>query len=110
MLTVTSTTPVPAGAVTVTDVAVLEVMPVAAALPNLTAVAPARFTPVIVTLLPPPSGPLAGLRWVTLGIGSPNASIWVPPADTSATLLRPLTATGTSLGDPWFRRRGCPRR
>jgi hypothetical protein len=40
---------------------------VAAVDPNLTALAPVRFVPVIVTLVPPPSGPAVGLTAVTVG-------------------------------------------
>ena len=63
VVTVTSTVPaVPAGAVAVTDVAVFTVKVVALVAPNFTAVAPAKFVPVIVTLVPPAVGPLVGLR------------------------------------------------
>ena len=39
----------------------------AAVLPKLTAVAPVRFVPVMVTNVPPTSGPLVGLIAVTVG-------------------------------------------
>ena len=48
-------------------VAELTVKPVAAAVPNLTAVAPVRFVPVMVTLVPPVVGPVVGLTTVTAG-------------------------------------------
>src|SRR5438067_58237 len=54
-----STTPAPAGEMAVTDVGVLAVM-VANLVPKLTAVAPARFTPVTVTTVPPPVDPWFG--------------------------------------------------
>nr|WP_263866878.1 hypothetical protein [Paenibacillus rhizovicinus] len=61
VVTVTSTVPeLPAGAVTVIDVAEFTVMPVAAVAPNVTAVAPDRFVPVNVTLVPPAVGPDCG--------------------------------------------------
>jgi hypothetical protein len=40
---------------------------VAAVLPNVTAVAPVKFEPVIVTLVPPEAGPELGLTPVTVG-------------------------------------------
>ena len=40
---------------------------VAPVAPNLTAVAPVRFVPVIVTLVPPAVGPALGLTAVTVG-------------------------------------------
>ena len=39
----------------------------AALLPNLTVVAPVKFVPVMVTLVPPDGGPLFGLTSVTVG-------------------------------------------
>jgi hypothetical protein len=39
----------------------------AVAVPNLTAVAPVKFAPVIVTLVTPPMGPLFGVIEVTAG-------------------------------------------
>ena len=59
--------PVPAGEVAVIDVAELTVKPVAAVAPNLTAVAPVKPVPVIVTLVPPAVGPAVGEIEVTVG-------------------------------------------
>ena len=68
VVTATSTAPaVPAGAVTVIVVALSTVTFVAAVLPNVTAVAPVKFEPVIVTLVPPEAGPELGLTPVTVG-------------------------------------------
>ena len=68
VVTVTSTTPVlPAGEVAVMDVAELTVKPVALFAPNLTAVAPVKLVPVIVTVDPPPAGPEVGEIAVTVG-------------------------------------------
>ena len=68
VVTVTSTEPVdPAGLVAVMMVALTTVTLVAAMLPKLTAVAPVKFVPVIVTLVPPAADPLAGLTVVTVG-------------------------------------------
>jgi hypothetical protein len=66
VVTVTSTTPLPAGAVAVMLVAPLSVK-VAAVVPNLTALAPLKFVPVIVTDVP--VGPDVGLTAVTVGTG-----------------------------------------
>ena len=60
--TVTSTAPVvPAGLVTVICVAVSLVI-VPAVWPNFTAVAPDKFEPLMVTLVPPAVGPELGSR------------------------------------------------
>ena len=47
--------------------ALLTVKPVAAVAPNVTAVAPEKFVPVITTVVPPEVGPEAGLIEVTAG-------------------------------------------
>ena len=68
VVTVTSTTPLlPAGEVAVMDVAELTVKPVALFTPNLTAVAPVKLVPVMVTDVPPPAGPEVGEIAVTVG-------------------------------------------
>ena len=65
--TVTSTVPaVPAGLVATIPVPESLVI-VAAVLPKSTAVALARFVPVIVTVVPPAKGPAVGLTLVTAG-------------------------------------------
>jgi hypothetical protein len=71
VVTVTSTTPEPAGAVAVIWVSELTVTLVAAVAPNLTDVAPVKPVPVIVTTVPPAAGPEVGLMPVTLGTGVP---------------------------------------
>ena len=63
----TSTVPVPAGAVAVIEVAELTVKPVALVTPNFTADAPMKPVPVIVTDVPPAVGPDVGEIDVTLG-------------------------------------------
>ena len=55
---------VPAGDVAVICVSELTVR-VAAVAPKLTAVAPVKLDPLIMTLVPPAAGPLAGLMEVT---------------------------------------------
>jgi hypothetical protein len=67
VVTVTSTVPVPAGAVAVIDVAEFMVIEVAAVLPNVTAVAPVKPVPVRVTEVPPAAGPYIGAMLVTAG-------------------------------------------
>ena len=62
----TVTVPVPAGAVILIAVAVLVLM-VAALLPKVTEVAPARFVPVIFTLVPAVVGPAAGEMLLIVG-------------------------------------------
>ena len=64
----TSTVPAPAGAVAVICVAELTVKPVAAVAPKVTAVAPLKLVPVMVKLVPPPVGPLIGVKAVTVGL------------------------------------------
>ena len=68
--TVTSTVALPAGAVAVMEVAELTVNPVAAVVPKLTPVAPVKLVPVMVTVVPPVAGPVAGLTDVTVGAAS----------------------------------------
>ena len=59
----------PAGEVAVIDVAELNVKPVAAVAPKVTAVTPVKFVPVIVTDVPPTCGPAVGEIDVTVGAG-----------------------------------------
>ena len=67
VVTVMSTVEVPAGAVAVIWVAEVTVKLVAAVAPNVTAVAPVRLVPVIVTLVPPEGDPLLGETEETTG-------------------------------------------
>jgi hypothetical protein len=72
VVTCTSTTPAPpGGAVAVHDVAVQ--VPGALFRPKLTT-PPARWVPVTVIVLPPATGPLAGLTAVTVGRAGAGAS------------------------------------
>ena len=64
VVTVTSTVPVPGGAVAVIEVAESAVI-VAGVEPKSTEVAPDRSVPVIVTLVPPAGGPVDGVMPVT---------------------------------------------
>ena len=70
VVTVISTVPAePAGLVTVIDVALVTVIPpvVFAWPPNFTLFAPVNPVPVTVTVVPPPTGPVAGEIPVTVG-------------------------------------------
>ena len=69
LVTVMSTVPKPAGEVAVIEVAELTVKPAGTA-PNLTAVAPVKLVPVIVTVVPPMIGPDVGDIAVTVGTGT----------------------------------------
>jgi hypothetical protein len=71
VVTVTSTVPEPGGEVAVICEALTTLTFVAPLCPKLTAVAPVRLVPVIVTLVPPPVGPEVGLIAVTVGGGGP---------------------------------------
>ena len=61
--------PEPAGEVAVTCVADSALTPLALVEPNLTSLAPVRFVPVIVTVVPPAAGPLVGSTLLTVGAG-----------------------------------------
>ena len=70
---VTRTSIVPAawaGAVAVIWVLLLTVKPLAAVPPKVTAVAPEKLVPVMVTVVPPLVGPLVGEMEVTVGAGT----------------------------------------
>ena len=68
VVTVTSTVPAAwAGLVAVIEVALTTVTPVAAVLPKLTAVAPVKFVPVMVTGVLPTVVPVAGEMPVMVG-------------------------------------------
>ena len=66
MVTVTSTVPLPAGEVTVMEVAESAVT-APDVVPNLTDVAEARLVPVMITVVLPVDGPLVGAIEVTVG-------------------------------------------
>ena len=67
MVTVTSTVAVPAGEIAVICVALTTVNEPATLPPNLTAVAPEKFAPMMETLVSPAGGPVFGLTPVTAG-------------------------------------------
>ena len=69
VVTLMSTAPVPAGEVAVIEVAEMNEKLVAAVTPNVTAVTPVKFVPVIVTVVPPAVGPAVGEIEVIVGAG-----------------------------------------
>ncbi|OEZ89316.1 hypothetical protein JAB6_01300 [Janthinobacterium sp. HH104] len=102
VVTRTSTVPVPAGAVAVICEALLTVKPVAAVAPNVTAVAPLRFAPVMVTLAPPAVGPKVGE--IPLTTGAPTYVNWsaalvalVPPTVVMRTSTVPVPAGAVAV-------------
>jgi hypothetical protein len=69
LVTVTVTTPaLAAGVVAVMEVALTTTTLVAAVDPNFTVAPEAKFVPVMVTAVPPATGPLAGDTLVTVGV------------------------------------------
>src|SRR6267378_4219967 len=97
VVTITSTAPVPGGETAAIDVGELTVKLLAPADPNLTAVAPMRPVPLMVTRVPPAPPPLLGLTLMSAGAGAPVAKPCEAPAETAETPFRPLTGTGTWL-------------
>ena len=75
VVTLTFTTPVPGGLTAVIVVALTTVTPLAAFVLKSTTVAPVKPVPVIVTKVPPPAGPLVGLRPVTVGAEGATMSV-----------------------------------
>jgi hypothetical protein len=99
-LAVTETVTPPAvcaGVVAVIVVLLVAVIPVALAPPKVTAVAPVKPLPVIVTDVPPPVGPLLGLMLVTVGV----ARYVYPPAKLPLCVSGFVTTTLTAVpADP----------
>ena len=87
VVTVTSTAPLPAGAVAVIEVALLTVYEVAAVVPNVTAVAAVKYLPVMVTLVPPASGPAVGLMPVTDGVPVTHVTVVVPEPPPTVSIM-----------------------
>ena len=99
VVTVTSTVALPAGVVAVIWVALTTVNDVAGVVPKLTAVAPVRLVPVIVTLEPPAAGPDDGLTAVTVGAGV--GATYVNSSAELVALVPPGVVTVTStVPDP----------
>ena len=80
MVTTTLALPaLPAGVVQVMEVSLTTLTFVAATPPKVTPVAPVKFAPVIVTLVPPAAAPLVMFRLVIVGAGAAGS-----PVDSSA--------------------------
>jgi hypothetical protein len=100
VVTVTSTVPAePAGEVALILVALTTVNEVAAVDPKLTAVAPVNPVPVIVTTVPPASGPALGRTAVTAGTAayvkwSAELVAEVPPGVVTVTSTVPAEPAG----------------
>ena len=67
VVTVTSTVPADSGGLVAVICVAVSLVTAAAAPPNFTAVAPARFVPVIVTVVPPATDPQLGPTLTTTG-------------------------------------------
>ena len=87
--------PVPTGEVAVIEVGLLTVNIVAGVAPNVTAVAPVKPDPAMVTTVPPPGGPVLAVTEVTTGADSGVIKlnrfvpVPVPAGVVTATLAKP---------------------
>ena len=95
VVTVTSTVPVPVGATAEMDVAETTLKDVAALAPNFTAVAPVKFVPVTVTVVPPEVDPEDGLIKVTVGTPVVPTDPWAA----MRTATTPETPVGLCVAD-----------
>jgi hypothetical protein len=97
-VTVTLTAPaLPAGVVAVMLVLLTTTTFVAAALPNVTVAPVAKFVPVIVTDVPPATGPLFGLTLLTVGVTTyvyPFARLPLCPLTVTVTVTAPSAPAG----------------
>jgi len=103
VVTVTSTVPVAAGTAAVICVALLTVKLWARTVPKLTAVAPVKLEPVIITEVPPWVDPVLGLTAVTVGdvgVVAPVATA-NPAAPTAATAAPIATFVTRSCNRPF---------
>jgi hypothetical protein len=88
-LTLTGPVAVLAGECAVISVEDTDVMCVPEAVPNLTAVVPVRFVPLMVTFVLPVNDPEVGLSDVTVGAGGLAATVRVTAL--AATVVEPIT-------------------
>ena len=98
VVTVTSTVLAPAGAVTVREVAVFLVSPVAALVPNFAERAPLRLVPVITTDVPPTVGPELGVRPVTVGRGGGGGGVALEALSSTPTVEEVPAGDWVALG------------
>ena len=96
-MTVTPTVPVPAGAKAVIWVSLLTVTPVAAADPKSTVDTPVNPDPLIVTRVPPASGPAVGVIELTEGaFAYRKVPLSEPPAVVTRTTALPAEPGGVT--------------
>ncbi len=95
VVTVTATAPVPAGLVAVIWVGLTTVKLAAAAEPKLTAVAPVKPLPAIVTLVPPAAGPPFGVSAETAGGGGGTTYVYWSAELVGLTPTGVVTTTST---------------
>jgi hypothetical protein len=108
-VTVTSTVPLPAGEVAVSDELLVTDTVVAAAEPNCTVSPDAKLDPLTVTVVPPVLGPEVGVMPLTVGVGggvvayvnwSAEVVALVPPPGTvTVTSTVPLPAGDTAVSE-----------
>src|ERR1019366_6541354 len=104
VVTVTSTVPTGStGAAAVIEVSELTMTELAGAEPKVTALAPVRLVPVMVTEVPPVVRPEVGERPVTVGAGGSENENWsavvvalVPPGVVTVTSTVPTGSTGAA--------------
>lgn len=72
VVTVTETVPLPAGDVAAIEVELVTLTAVAGLAPKSTVAPLTKPVPVMVTVVPPPAGPLLGLTLVTVGAPTVN--------------------------------------
>jgi hypothetical protein len=98
LVTVTVTAPAaPAGVVAVIDVLLATTTLVAATPPNVTVAPLAKFVPVIVTAVPPATGPLFGDTLVTVGVPiyvNPLVRLPLCPPEVTVTVTAPAVPAG----------------
>ncbi len=105
VVTTTSTVPTaPGGLTAVICVSELTVKVVAALPPKVTDVAPASAVPVIVTLVPPATGPTFGFTPVTTGLSVIQYRL--PSQDGSPSVIPPQTTRALPVKTPGTSRRG----
>jgi hypothetical protein len=100
VVTVTSTTPTPAGEFTLMEEGPTIVNVVTAVVPKSTALAPVNPVPVMVTAVPPAGGPVAGETEVTVGqyVNWSDVLVAVVPAgDVTVTSTVPVPAGETAV-------------
>lgn len=100
VVTVTSSVPaVPVGSVAVIWVLEFTTKPGAGVVAKSTALAPVRLVPVMTTLVPPVTGPVEGLRAVTVGAGTGLTKMNLSALDAAEVIPDVVTVTSTDPAD-----------